>query len=169
MAKRRQPDTIEEAVTLATTFIGIAEVARAIDKSVDMVRKFGDPDKDHAIQLRQALAIDRQLALGGHPQVFAELVAHTAVAQQREAQQLASALDAFSNERPLAQAARVVCEAASLVDKVEQADADGVYSAAEVDALRAQVTALQARLPALKRSLTGQRHRVAARRGGAAR
>ncbi|WP_428673659.1 phage regulatory CII family protein [Reyranella sp.] len=157
MTKRRTPDTIEDALDQAIAYVGIDRVAAIIGKSPAMVRKFADPDTDHHLQLRSAIEINRQLALGGYPQPFDELVDLLADRGRRAALQLAAGLvEDHPAERPLAQATRVVLEAATLIDTVEKAEADGVYSHAEVDELREQIEALQARLPKLKRSLTAR-------------
>lgn len=163
MTKRRVPDTIEDALDQAIAFVGIERIAAMIGKSPAMVRKYADPDTDHQFPLRAALEINQQLALAEYDQPFAELVGVLAERNRRAAQQLAHALDEHrAGERPLSQAARVVCEAAALVDAVEQAEADDVYTHAEVDALRERIATLQAKLPRLKRSLTAR----AGRRGG---
>lgn len=156
MAKRRVPDTVEHALDQAIGFAGIDCVAQWIGKSENAVRKFSDPDKVHQLQLCQALEIDRHLALAGFPQPFAELIAARAEGNRRSGEQLVHAL---SEARPLHEAAAAVCLASRLVADIEKAEADGVYSPAEIDKLDREVMGLQKRLPALKRAIAARRGR----------
>lgn len=157
--KRRTPDTIEDALDQAIGFVGVERVAGWIGKSADMVRKFSDPDKEHHLQLRAGLEIDRQLALGGYPQPFAELVAFRAGRHAVAADQLEAALAGFDPApRPLQQAAAAVVTASRLVASIEKAEADDVYTAAEVDGLLAEIGDIQRQLPVLKRALVARRN-----------
>lgn len=157
--KRRTPDTIEDALDQAIGFVGVERVAGWIGKSADMVRKFSDPDKEHHLQLRCGIEIDRQLALGGWPQPFAELVAFHAGRHATAARQLEAALtgEGVAAPRPLQQAAEAVVNASRLVASIEKAEADDVYTAAEVDGLLAEIGAMQRQLPVLKRALVARR------------
>lgn len=155
--KRRTPDTIEDALDQAIGFVAVERVAAWIGKSADMVRKFSDPDKEHHLQLRSALAIDRNLAIAGYPQPFAELVAYQAARNAVAGRQLAQEIAAAETVRPLQQAAEAVCTASRLVAGIEQAEADQVYTAQEVDDLHAQIRRLQQQLPVLARALVARR------------
>jgi hypothetical protein len=155
MAKRRTPETIEDALDQAIGFLGKERVAAIIGKSVNVVGKLSDPDKDHHLQMRWAIELDRQLALNGYPQPFAEMMAAGAARNARAGQQLAHALVAAA--RPMQEAAAAVCLASDLVARIDKAEADKIYSAAEIDDLLGAITALQKRLPPLKSAIVAKR------------
>jgi hypothetical protein len=155
MAKRRVPGSIEDALDQAIGFLGKERIAGIIGKSANVVGKLSDPDKDHHLQMRWAIEIDRQLALNGYPQPFAEVMATHAARNGVAEQQLAHALV----PRPMQEAAAAVCAASDLVARVEKAEADKVYTADEIDELCRAVEGLQKRLPGLKRAVIARRGR----------
>lgn len=160
MAKRRVPGTIEDALDQAVGFVGKDTVAAWVGKSVNVVGKWSDPDKaHHQVPLATALEIDRRLALAGYPQPFAELVAAAAQSHALAGRQLAHALEEHTRKRPLQEATEMVCAAARLVRDLEKAEADGVYTPAEVDKLRRELRALQKRIPAIAGGVTARRGR----------
>jgi hypothetical protein len=150
MAKRRTPETVEDALDQAIGFLGKDRIAGIIGKSVNVVSKLSDPDKEHHVQMRWAVEIDRQLALNGLPQPFAEMMAARAARNLQAEQQLAHAL---VERRPMHEAALAVCQASELVRGIEKAEADQVYTADEIDALRKSIRALQRQLPELERAI----------------
>jgi hypothetical protein len=157
MAKRRVPETVEDALDQAVGFVGKGRIAGIVGKSENVLGKWSDPDKaHHQVPLAGALEIDRQLALNGYPQPFAELVAARAQRNARAEQQLAHAL---AEQRPMQEVAAAVCEASRIVASVERAEADQVYSAAEVEDLCRKILALQKRLPALQSAIVAKRGR----------
>ncbi len=154
MTKRRAPGTVEDALDQAAGYVTRETIAAWLGKSAALVRKFGDPDNDNHLQVRQALEIDRQLALQDYPQPFAELFEERALGHARSAAQLARAL--ASGERPLQMAAGAVRDAAKIISDLERAEADGVYSAAEVDTLCRQLEALRKQVTLLKRGVAAR-------------
>lgn len=151
MTKTRVPESIEDALIQAESFVTRARVAAFIGKSAALVQKFGDPDTDHHLQLRQALEIDRCLALEGWPQPFAQLFVARAERNAVSSRQLGRAL--ASEERPMQMAAAAVRDAAKIVGDLELAEADGVYTATEVDRLLRQLTTLQKRVADLRQGV----------------
>ena len=65
MNRPRQPGTIEAAIAQAIGDLGIDGISQAIGKTESMVRNFADPDDEHHIQFRHAIAID--IACDGTP------------------------------------------------------------------------------------------------------
>lgn len=159
MTKRRTPDTLEAALEVAIGHVGIDRVAQWIGKSAAMVRKFADPDSDHRLWCESADEIDRNLALAGYLQPFAELVAFRAARHARAALQLSHALAdavAVPAERPLKLAATMACDASNLVAAIDAAEADGVYSAGEIDDLCTAVNGLSRRAVELRRAVAAR-------------
>ena len=158
MTKLRVPESIEDALIQAESFVTREAVARYIGRSPALVQKFGDPDTDQQLQLRQALEIDRCLALEGYPQPFAALFAARAARNATAGQQLERAL--ATEERPMRLAVAAVRDAAKIVGDLELAEADGVYTAAEVAALLRQLTSLQKQVADLKQGIARRGRRT---------
>src|SRR5438045_2437536 len=100
MAKRRISDSVEDALDQAIGFLGKPRIAGIVGKSENVLGKWSDPDKDHQAPANSMLEIDRQLALNGYPQPFAEMVAARASYNVRAECQLAHALVEEPDARP---------------------------------------------------------------------
>lgn len=92
------------------------------------------------------MLIDRELAAGGFPQVFALMFADAAALN-------AQPEGGAATEPALASAARMVCTAADVLEGVEAAEADGVLDSKEVQGLFLQLERLQSQMAPLRRAL----------------
>ena len=143
MTKLRAPESIEDAVFQAVALLGEPLIEAAAGVSASLVRKWSDPDDQaHRIGLHQALAIDEALVRAGHAPVFGALFDRTARGELQG-----------EDGNPVAAALRMTVEATSIMDRVDQAMADGLLDSAEIVAIRAKVGALRKRISRLERAL----------------
>ena len=135
MTKLRAPDSIEDAVKQAEALLG----ARV---SESLISKWGDPEAPQRIGLHQAIAIETLLIKTGHAPIFKELF-----------DRLLPLPPEGEPESPVSGAMRTTSEAPQLMDRVDQAMADGRLQPHELIGLRAAVERLQKRVAKFKRSL----------------
>lgn len=149
MTKLRAPDSIEDAVTQAAALLGPGVIATALSNplygstvSESLVGKWSNPEQPQRIGLHQAIAIETLLIKTGHAPIFKELF-----------DRLLPLPPEGEPESPVAGAMRTTSEAAQLMDRVDQAMADGQLQPHELIGLRAAVERLQKRVARFKRSL----------------
>lgn len=56
--KLREPHSIEDALTIICAGIGYSDAAKAVERSEQHVRRWGDPDDDSLPNIKQAMALD---------------------------------------------------------------------------------------------------------------
>ena len=147
--KLRAPESVQDAATQAIALLGADAIATALTTpfrsvSESIVRKWADPDADKRISFVDARAIDRLLLKTGHVAVFCALL---------ELDRPAEVDPRGVTETPVAAALRMTAEAASLMDRVDQAMADGSLDGQEVQQLRTGVDRLHQRIGRFRRLL----------------
>ena len=150
MTKLRTPDSIEDAVRQADALLGAGAISVALSSpalgmrvSESLITKWGDPDAIQKIGLHHALAIDLLLIKAGHAPIFIELFKLLLPMEPA----------AEADETPVVAAMRTTSEAAQVMDRIDQAMADGQLEPHEVITCRAGVERLQKRIAKLKRTL----------------
>lgn len=148
MTKLRTPDSIEDAVHQAIALLGAETISMAlaaigIRASVSLLTKWADPDAEQNIGLHQALAIESLLLKAGHAAIFPDLFARLG----------SPATVGAEGASALRMGARLVGEAADMLEAIERAEADGFVDPAELSGLLAQFERVQKLMPTVRRSL----------------
>lgn len=150
MTKIRDVDSAEDALYQAKKLLGIERIIAVTGRKASQVKAWSDPDDGRrSIPLMCALLIDRELKADGHEALFlswfeAQMHSLTSVSPE-------------PGEAPVTAAMRTTSEAASVMDKIDAAMADGHLQDHEVLSCRAAVAQLQKRCARLMRTLVARR------------
>lgn len=162
MTKLREPETIQEAVRLATVLLGVKRLAFELDVPKSLLEAWSMTGTKREISAARALAVDALLVRAGFEPLFVPLLVRLANAERPD-------VDDASPPSPLNAVLSIAGTIGGALNTMATAARDGIVTPGEVDGCLEATLALNIENAKCRRALFAARRRLhleqAAKRG----